>query len=513
MYRGFIKARTPKYTDFKGFNFNNGLSKGDPTSDPNLKAVNKDDFKYETRINVDTQSSSNANFYLDCFKALTNINTKSNKKKQYDSSTSSNHTVTPEKSQNRSQKSDSFPTQKPKKNLKRHQKSHKKRSKHQTKSKTDKLTSNPLHSNFPPPIQKTLEGHLNPALIPSTPSKAPKTTSAPITQKPSPGRSSIGSTQLAARKAREALSRTQSLLELYGKTGGYKQRKEMLKRLHGAAITIQTAWRSFIVGKRSEFGERGVPKLDLSFVKERKEDKEGDYDYVILGVFQNDGMLDLSTKRVREMIVAADLSSMIKIREEALNYKVKKEKSKIQKMLSSQKISPRTGGAKELELEKWVDQQRKEIDQTKQLYEENKKKTQEIIKETMGIDNVFSNYEVTQETLKKLFAEKITTPREGLSFRSGFNSSRRLYEVSNANKQMSSAESEQILKRSKNLTPDSNDKDDLLDSSDEDSKKELTLKQKIEKKLRTDQEITFEKNKNGLFFEQDNEFSNRKHIM
>jgi hypothetical protein len=223
-------------------------------------------------------------------------------------------------------------------------------------------------------------------------------------------------------------------------------------------------------------------------------------------------MLDLSTKRVREMIVAADLSSMIKIREEALNYKVKKEKSKIQKMLSSQKISPRTGNFKELELEKWVDQQRKEIDQTKHFYEENKKKTQEIIRETMGIENVFSSYEITQETLKKLFAEKVTTPREGLSFRSGFNSSRRLFELSNANKIMNSAESEKIHKRGKNLTPDSYDKDDLLASSDEGSRGKITLKQKIEKKIRTDQEITFENSKNGIFFEQDEDFNNRKCI-
>jgi hypothetical protein len=114
MYRGFVKARTPKYTDFKGINFNNILSKGDPTSDPNLKVLNKDDFKHETKINVDTQSSSNANFYLDCFKALTNMNTKSNKKKLYESSTSSNRSITPEKSQNRSQKSDSLIKQKQK---------------------------------------------------------------------------------------------------------------------------------------------------------------------------------------------------------------------------------------------------------------------------------------------------------------------------------------------------------------------------------------------------------------
>jgi hypothetical protein len=140
--------------------------------------------------------------------------------------------------------------------FKKHQKSNKKRSKHQTKSKTDKITSNPLHSHLPQSIQKTLEGQTNPILFSETPSKPFKNTSAPLTQKASPAKSSLASMSLAARKAKEALSRTQSLLEFYG--GGvvndYKTRKELLKKLHGAAITIQTAWRNFIVGRKSEVG-------------------------------------------------------------------------------------------------------------------------------------------------------------------------------------------------------------------------------------------------------------------
>ena len=91
---------------------------------------------------------------------------------------------------------------------------------------------------------------------------------------------------------------------------------------------------------------------------------------------------------------------MIKVREEALNFKIKKEKSHIQKLLSSQKISPRTCNHRELELEKWVDQERQDIDKTRQIYEENKRKTEEIIKETTGIDDIFANYNLTQESLK-----------------------------------------------------------------------------------------------------------------
>lgn len=154
------------------------------------------------------------------------------------------------------------------------------------------------------------------------------------------------------------------------------------------------------------------------------------------GVFQNESLIDLSSKRLQNLMMNSDPTSMLKVREEALNYKIKKETSKIQKLLSSQKISPRTGDYKQLELEKWVDQERRDIDNTKKIYEENKKRTEEILKETMGIDKAFENLEITHETLKKLFNEKVTTPREGLSFRSGFNSSRRLYELSQINKQI-----------------------------------------------------------------------------
>ena len=111
-------------------------------------------------------------------------------------------------------------------------------------------------------------------------------------------------------------------------------------------------------------------------------------------------MLDLSAKRIQNLILTNDLSSMIKVREEALNFKIKKEKTHIQKLLSSQKISPRTWNYKEIELEKWVDQERREINNTRQIYEENKRKTEEIIKETTGIDDIFTNFNLTQESLK-----------------------------------------------------------------------------------------------------------------
>lgn len=201
-------------------------------------------------------------------------------------------------------------------------------------------------------------------------------------------------------------------------------------------------------------------------------------------------MLDLSKQHLRDIMANSDVSSMIKVREEAINYKIMKEKKKIQKLLSSQKISPRTGTFKELELEKWITNERLDIDKTKKIYEENKQKTEEIIKETMGVDNVFANFEMTHETLKKLFYDKVTTPRDGLSFRSGFNSSRRLYELSQINKQIADEDNDDFDDL-KNY-----DHDNIIFSDHEDSKDPISLRQKIELKLRSDHEITFgEKNR------------------
>lgn len=215
-------------------------------------------------------------------------------------------------------------------------------------------------------------------------------------------------------------------------------------------------------------------------------------------------------------MMTSDLSSMLKVREEALNYKIKKEKKKIQKLLSNHKISPRTSNFREIELERWVDKEREDIDKAKQFFEESKRKTEEIIKETMGVEGIFSNYEVTQEALKRLFAEKVTTPREGLSFRSGFNSSRRIYELSQINKQINGHESdrgtdEKHRRHHSSASHHEEDKDNIVFSEQEECKDKLSLKQKIEMKLKGDQEITFEKEKHNLFMHPDSNLEQRKY--
>ena len=108
----------------------------------------------------------------------------------------------------------------------------------------------------------------------------------------------------------------------------------------------------------------------------------------------------------------------------------------------------------------------------------------------------------------KIFAEKVTTPREGLSFRSGFNSSRRLYELSHINKQLNDSISNHYESKGKSKAHSisssmfDNEHDNLFVADHEESKDKLTLKQKIEMKIKENQELTFENNKKDLFVNQ-----------
>jgi hypothetical protein len=136
-------------------------------------------------------------------------------------------------------------------------------------------------------------------------------------------------------------------------------------------------------------------------------------------IFDQDTHLDLSSKRLKKLILTSDFSSLINLREEALKYKETKERSKINKLLNTAKISPRTCEHKQYELEKWITNEKAEIKKTKKIIEEARRKTEDVLKEA----------QINSEFMKQIFAEKIMTPREGISVRSGMNSSRRQYEL------------------------------------------------------------------------------------
>ncbi len=132
-----------------------------------------------------------------------------------------------------------------------------------------------------------------------------------------------------------------------------------------------------------------------------------------------------------------------------------------------------------------------DIDKTKEVYEENRKRTEEILKETVGFENSFSNFNITHENLKKLFNDKVITPREGKSQRSAFSDSRRMYELSQVNKQINEEDNEEA-ENLKHLDSDFHEysrSDHHHRSSLEERKN--SLKKKIENKLKGSQEVTF----------------------
>lgn len=84
MYKDFPKSRTPKYSGFNSFNFKNILTNNDISSNPNLRIDADNDISKIDKINVDTSSTPQNDFYLEYFKILTgkNKNGSTNKNKE-----------------------------------------------------------------------------------------------------------------------------------------------------------------------------------------------------------------------------------------------------------------------------------------------------------------------------------------------------------------------------------------------------------------------------------------------
>jgi len=71
--------------------------------------------------------------------------------------------------------------------------------------------------------------------------------------------------------------------------------------------------------------------------------------------------------------LTSDFSSLLHLREEVINSKADQEKDEIKNLINTEKISPRTGKERTLNLEKWVIKEKNEIKQTKIIIEEAKK--------------------------------------------------------------------------------------------------------------------------------------------
>ena len=327
MFKDFEKARTPKFTDFHSFN--QILPRHDPTSDPNLRGVKSGEIKKEL-INVDTHGRPAKNYYLEMFKALTNAANKSQNRRlkgelsgseiKYSNLLKSDElNLSPAKSQNKSQVSDSH--KKSKKKEKTHKaklKHHKKRAPQQMSMLDEEITHNItlLHHDdqLNETMKKTLEENnkereinlFNENETSKFKNQTFKYASAPVSNKNSDVHDSIfsSSMKLAAYRASELKKKNQDLIQKYGrpdKATNPKYEREFIKKLHSAALTIQNFWRDFILTRKDPLYREGrqefmdmhrydrslkeshpnnnrstsrnacsVPKLDLSQVQSKK---------------------------------------------------------------------------------------------------------------------------------------------------------------------------------------------------------------------------------------------------
>lgn len=171
-----------------------------------------------------------------------------------------------------------------------------------------------------------------------------------------------------------------------------------------------------------------VPILDFTHLsqKDKKEESKSNENEdrevksnSVVSIFDQESHLDLSSKRLKKLILTSDFSSLLNLREEALKFREDKERDKINKLIKNSKISPRTGKNRTIELEKWITKEKEEICKTKKIIDEARKKTEDVIKEA----------QINADFLKQILSEKVMTPREGMSVRSGLNSSRKQYEL------------------------------------------------------------------------------------
>lgn len=281
LYKEYAKAKTPKYTDYSGFNFKKLLPVNEFTSESNLKVQYKDD---SHKINVDTSETPQSDFYLEYFKLLTSKNKKRSRSGQPDESKAHHfdnelHLNKPivedmkmsmdlSQNNNRSQKSESN------KKAKKKQKSKNQNPKNafkrqQPMSKADleiEHNLNLIHTddNMEDTMKKTLEENnkereIN--LLTDNDSARFKNmtfkyASAPISNKNSDGHESIfsNSMKLAAYRASELKKRNKEFIKMYGNpkmVGNAKYEHEFLKILHSAALSIQDHWRDYIIKKKS----------------------------------------------------------------------------------------------------------------------------------------------------------------------------------------------------------------------------------------------------------------------
>ena len=98
-------------------------------------------------------------------------------------------------------------------------------------------------------------------------------------------------------------------------------------------------------------------------------------------IFDRNDFENFSFKKFKELLHEDNMSKILRVREQMLKFKEKKEKKIINKRLKRNEYSPKTYFRKRMELEKWISKEKEEIKKSKQQFVENWKKTAQLINE------------------------------------------------------------------------------------------------------------------------------------
>lgn len=82
-------------------------------------------------------------------------------------------------------------------------------------------------------------------------------------------------------------------------------------------------------------------------------------------IFERDSFKEFTNKKFRELLKQENLNEMIKMREQALEFRHNSQVEYMNKMLENKRVSPRTFQRRKLELEKWVTKEREQIKKSK----------------------------------------------------------------------------------------------------------------------------------------------------
>ena len=103
-------------------------------------------------------------------------------------------------------------------------------------------------------------------------------------------------------------------------------------------------------------------------------------------IFQQESFKEFTSKKFKELMNKNNMEQLIKMREEALDYRHKTQMKIISNMLKNDRVSPRTFKTKKDQLEKWVTKEKEDIKQTRREIEKGWLKTADTIQRVILYD-------------------------------------------------------------------------------------------------------------------------------